>query len=157
MKFTRIPRMVVFQRAGAPAYLIPTYCALADFASNQDGTCWPRMDTVARTLGISTRSVQRHVRALVAAGLVELVERRRSARGRFSSYVYRLVLMGRFSKARTTGHRRRPVGAAPNKERTKQQKNTPQSPPIRGEEGARRRRSGYAWLFGDGPEGEGTG
>ncbi len=47
-KFTRIPKMVTFQRAGAPAHLIPTYCALADYASNEDGVCWPRMDTVAR-------------------------------------------------------------------------------------------------------------
>ncbi len=45
--FTRIPKMVLFRRAGAPAYLVGTYCALADYASNEDGVCWPRMDTLA--------------------------------------------------------------------------------------------------------------
>ncbi len=146
-KFTRIPKMIVFRRAGAPAYLIPVYCALSDYAANKTGLCWPRMDTLAATLGISVRSVQRHLSALRDAGLIEFVERRRSARGRFSSWCYRLVLVAGFSRNSTTGHGRRPVGAAPYKERTKRQKNTPQPPPIRGEEGARRRREGYAWLF----------
>ncbi len=156
MKFTRIPKMVTFQRAGVAAHAIPVYVALADFANNSTGLCWPRMDTLARTLGISVRSVQRHVAALVAAGLVELVERRRSG-GRFSSYIYRLVLVGRFSKARTTGHSRRSVKPAPNRDEHKQRNNTPQSPPIRGEEGARRRREGYEWLFRGPGEGEGSG
>ncbi len=146
-KFTRIPKSIVFQRAGAPAYLIGTYAALADYASNKDGVCWPRMDTLAATLGISVRSVQRHLHALSEAGLVEFVERRRSARGRFSSWCYRLVLMASFSRSSTTGHGRRPVKAAPYKERTKQRKNTPPNPPIRGDEGTRRRREGYEWLF----------
>ncbi len=137
--------------------MIPVYAALADYAGNKDGLCWPRMSTLADTLNLSTRTVQRHVAALVAAGLVELVERRRSARGRFSSYVYRLVLVAGFSRSATTGHGRRSVKPAPNRDEHKQRNNAPQSPPIRGEEGARRRRSGYAWLF-DGPgEGEGTG
>ena len=155
-KFSRIPKMVVFRRAGAPSYLVPVYCALSDYAANGTGLCWPKMSTLADTLGISVRSVQRHISALVRLGLVELVERRRSARGRFSSWCYRLTLMAGFSKAATTGHGRRAARGPSNVSGTKRQKNTPQTPQIRGEEGARRRRSGgYGWLFGD-DEGDGA-
>lgn len=152
-KFTRIPKMVTFQRAGVPAYLVPTYCALADYAANKTGLCWPRMDTLASTLGFSVRTVQRHLSALREAGLIEFVERRRSARGRFSSWCYRLILMASFNKSATTGHGRPPVKGGPMFSGTKRQKNTPQTPPIKGPEGARRRRAGYEWLFdrGGGP------
>ncbi|MDP9476234.1 MAG: helix-turn-helix domain-containing protein [Actinomycetota bacterium] len=150
MKFTRIPRMVTFRRAGVAAHLIPTYCALSDYAANQTGLCWPRMDTLARTLNLSVRTVQRHVAALVAAGLVELVERRRSARGRFSSWTYRLLLVAGFSKARTTGHGRRPVKGGPMFSGTKQSKNTSPAPPQTKEEQRRRRWEGYEWLLGQG-------
>ncbi len=156
-KFTRIPKMIVFQRAGAPAYLIPVYCALSDYAGNKDGLCWPKMSTMARTLGISTRTVQRHLAALQAAGLVEFVERRRSARGRFSSWCYKLVLMASFNKPATTGHGRRAVRGPSKVSGTKRQKNTPQPPQQSKDEQRRRRRAGgYAWLFGeDGEDGAG--
>lgn len=157
MKFTRIPKMVVFKRAGAPSYLVPVYAAVADYANNKTGLCWPRMDSLASTLGISVRSVQRHLAALRELGLIEFVSRRRSARGRFSSWTYRLVLMAGFSKAATTGHGRRPVKGVPMFSGTKQRKNTPQPPPIRGEEGARRRQQGYEWLFRDDEVADGAG
>lgn len=146
-KFTRIPKMVTFQRAGAPSYLVGTYCALADYASNDDGLCWPRMDTLASTLNLSVRTVQRHLTALRELGLIEFVDRRRTARGRFSSWTYRLLLMASFSRGPTTGHSRRAAKTPSNIPGTKRQKNTPQTPPLRGEEGSKRRREGYEWLF----------
>ncbi len=155
-KFTRIPKMVMFQRAGAPAYLVGTYCALADYAANNTGLCWPRMDTLASTLGISVRTVQRHLSALRELGLIEFVDRRRTARGRFSSWCYRLVLMASFSKGSTTGHSRRSARGPSNIPGTKQKKNTPQTPPQTKQERRQRRYEGYAWLFGDVSEGEGV-
>jgi DNA-binding transcriptional ArsR family regulator len=147
--------MVVFQRAGAPAYLVPVYAVLSDYANNRSGLAWPKMSTLADTLGISVRSVQRHLSALRELGLIEFVQRRRSARGRFSSWCYRLVLVASFNKS-TTGHGRRPVKGVPYKEERKRQKNPPQTPQQSKEEQRRRRRAGgYAWLFGDG-EAEGT-
>ena len=157
MQFTRIPRSIVFKRAGAPSYLIPTYAALADYAGNKSGLAWPKMSTLADTLGISVRSVQRHLAALQAAGLVEFVARRRSARGRFSSWCYRLTLMAGFSKAATTGHGRRAARGPSKVSGTKRRKNDPPTPPIRGDEGAKRRREGYGWLFDRGDRANGAG
>ncbi len=156
-KFTRIPKMIVFRRAGAAAHLIPVYAALSDYANNKTGLCWPKMSTLADTLGISVRSVQRHLAALRELGLIEFVQRRRSARGRFSSWTYRLLLMASFSKAATTGHGRRAARGPSNVPGTKRQKNDPPAPPIKGAEGARRRREGYEWLFRDSGETDGAG
>src|SRR5215213_11731244 len=84
--------------AGVPVEAIPTYCALADHANNKNGLCWPRMDTLAKILGRSVRTVQRHLHLLRELSLIEFVERRR-LRGRYSSYVYRVLHI-----MRTTGH-----------------------------------------------------
>ncbi len=129
---------------------MPTLQVLSDHADNSTGLCWPKMETLARILGRSVRTVQRHVHELVRLGLLELVERRRW-RGRYSSYTYRVVhfvdLVRRKKASSTTGHGG-PVGkGAPYKEQTKHYEHPPKSPPIRGEEGARRRREGYQWLF----------
>ncbi len=146
-KFTRIPKMITFQRAGAPSYLVATYCALSDYASNKDGVCWPRMDTLASTLNLSVRTVQRHLNALRELGMIEFVNRRRTARGRFSSWTYRLLLMASFSKSSTTGHGRRPVKGVPMFSGTKRQKNTPLTPQQTKDEQRQRRQEGYEWLF----------
>jgi DNA-binding transcriptional ArsR family regulator len=149
-KFTRIPKMIIFQRAGAPSYLVGTYCALADYAANDTGLCWPRMDTLASTLKISVRTVQRHLSALKELGLIEFVDRRRTARGRFSSWCYRLVLMASFNKPATTGHSWRPAKTPSNIPGTKRQKNTPLTPREKDSSLSGSRRSikdGYEWLF----------
>ena len=98
-KFTRIPKMRDLIEAGVPAEAIPTYCALTDYSNNKTGLCWPKMETLAKTLGRSVRTVQRHLHLLKELGLVEFVERRR-LRGRYSSYVYRVLHIMRT----TTGH-----------------------------------------------------
>ena len=131
-KFTRIPKVEALVLAGVPTEAIPIYCALSDYANNKSGLCWPKMETLAKTLGRSVRTVQRHLHLLKELGLIEFVERRRQS-GRFSSYLYKVVHI-----VRTTGHGRRLVSGNPNIRRTKRSVTPPNSPP----------REGYGWLFG---------
>src|SRR5215212_3858599 len=143
-RFTRIPKTSELISAGVPTEVIPTYCALADYTNNKTGLCWPKMETLASTLGRSVRTVQRHLHVLKSKGLVEFVERRRT-RGRYSSYLYRVVHI-----VRTTGHGR-PLGSRSlYKERTKRLSNSPkpqESKEERKQREAKRRREGYEWLF----------
>jgi DNA-binding transcriptional ArsR family regulator len=166
-KFTRIPKTSELASAGVPAEAIPTLCALADYANNKTGLCWPKMETLAKTLGRSVRTIQRHLHLLGELGLVEFVERRRNRRGRFSSYLYRVVHI-----TRTTGHGRRVEKRSPIYRGTKRSVTPPDSPPkeafnwLFGKERnpeaeeeyknnqeqsrrleAQRRREGYEWLF----------
>ncbi len=144
-KFTRIPKVRDLMEAGVPAEAIPTYCALTDYANNKTGLCWPKMETLAGTLGRSVRTVQRHLHLLKELGLIEFVERRR-LRGRFSSYLYRVLHI-----MRTTGHGGR-VGSIL-KGRTKPslstepQKTTQQERQDKKRQAAQRRREGYEWFF----------
>jgi DNA-binding transcriptional ArsR family regulator len=131
-KFTRIPKVRDLMEAGVPAEAIPTYCALTDYANNKTGLCWPKMETLANTLGRSVRTVQRHLHLLMELGLVEFVERRRNS-GRFSSYLFKVVHI-----VRTTGHGRRSVRGSPIYRRTKRSVTPPNSPPT----------EAYGWLFG---------
>jgi DNA-binding transcriptional ArsR family regulator len=154
--FTRIPKVSDLVLAGVPTEVIPTYCALADYSNNKTGLCWPRMDTLARRLSRSPRTIQRHLHLLKERGLIEFVERKRDWHGRFGAYVYRVVHIAaatarrkgaqsvssrkeRRSKKRfTTGHGGR---VAPIKGQTKQKEVTP-LPPKRGIT------QGYWWAFG---------
>ena len=144
-KFTRIPKVCDLVAAGVPVEAIPTYCALTDYANNKTGLCWPKMETLAKTLGRSVRTVQRHLHLLKELGLIEFVERRR-LRGRYSSYVYRVLHI-----MRTTGHGGR-VGSIL-KGRTKPSLSTkpPQTqdydPQEERKRQAQRRREGFGWLF----------
>jgi DNA-binding transcriptional ArsR family regulator len=131
--------------AGVPAEAIPTYCALTDYANNKTGLCWPKMETLAKTLGRSVRTVQRHLHLLKELGLIEFVERRR-LRGRYSSYLYRVLHI-----MRTTGHEGRVASIL--KKRTKPSlstqptKTTKEDRQERKDRAAERRREGYEWLF----------
>ena len=144
-KFTRIPKMRDLIETGVPSEAIPTYCGLTDYANNKTGLCWPKMETLANTLGRSVRTIQRHLHLLKELGLVEFVERRR-LRGRYSSYLYKVLHI-----VRTTGHEGR-MGSIL-KGRTKPSLST--EPPKtqkqdRQEERkreAKRRREGFEWLF----------
>ena len=154
-RFTRIPKVHDLILAGVPTEVIPTYCALADYSNNKTGLCWPRMETLARRLSRSPRTIQRHLHLLKEKGLIEFVERRRDWHGRFGAYLYRLVHIaaatarkgaeatGRKGRRRkkhpTTGHGG-PV--APNKGTTKRQEVSPLPP--KGDV-----KEGYQWLFGD--------
>jgi DNA-binding transcriptional ArsR family regulator len=143
-RFTRIPKTSELICAGVPTEVIPTYCALADYTNNKTGLCWPKMETLASTLGRSVRTIQRHLHTLRERGLIEFVERRRH-KGRYSSYLYRVVHI-----VRTTGHGRRVEGRSLYRERTKRLSNSPkttESKQGRRQREAKRRREGYEWLF----------
>jgi DNA-binding transcriptional ArsR family regulator len=113
------------------------------------------METLARRLSRSPRTIQRHLHLLKEKGLIEFVERRRDWHGRFGAYLYRVVHIaaatarkgaeaaGRKGRRRkkhpTTGHGG-PV--ASNKKQTKRQE-VPPLPP-KGDV-----KKGYQWLFDD--------
>jgi len=137
-KFTRIPKVNDLVYQGVPTEAIPTYCCLADHANNKTGLCWPKMETLAAILNRSARTIQRHLHLLKDLGLIEFVERRRT-KGRFSSYLYRVLHI-----VATTGHGRRVNPELPNSRRTKPSKNAPKSPSENVKEG-------YEWLFGEDP------
>ena len=143
-KFTRIPKVCDLVAAGVPVEAIPTYCALTDYANNRTGLCWPKMQTLARTLGRSVRTIQRHLHLLKEKGLIEFVDRRR-LRGRYSSYLYRVLHIA------TTG--REEYVASILKERTKPrlstkpQKTTESDRQEKRRREAKRRREGFEWLF----------
>ena len=99
-KFTRIMKVQDLIYAGVPTEAISTYCALSDYANNKTGLCWSKMETLAMTLGRYVPTVQRHLHLLKELGLIDFVERRRR-RGRFSSYLYKIIHIA------TTGHGRR--------------------------------------------------
>src|SRR5215210_5024985 len=111
--FTRIMKVQDLAYAGVPTEAIPTYCALTDYANNKTGLCWPKMDTLAKTLGRSVRTIQRHLHLLRERGLIEFIERRRN-KGRFSSYLYRVLHI-----VHTTGQGRPAIKGDPNRRRTK--------------------------------------
>jgi predicted transcriptional regulator len=143
-KFTRMPKTEELMEAGIPAYAIGTLCVLSDHANSKSGLCWPSMNRLARILGCSVRTVQRHLHVLKDQGLVEFVERRRH-KGRYSSYLYRVVHI-----VRTTGHGRRVGARFLYKERTKRLSNSQKSTESnqeRKQREAKRRREGYEWLF----------
>ncbi len=144
-KFTRIPKMRDLVEAGVPAEAIPTYCALTDYANNKTGLCWPKMETLAKTLGRSVRTIQRHLHLLKELGLIEFVERRR-LRGRFSSYLYQVLHI-----MRTTGHRGHMASILKGRTKPGLSRNPRQiqnyDPKEKRKREAERRREGFEWLF----------
>jgi DNA-binding transcriptional ArsR family regulator len=146
-KFTRIPKVHDLIEAGVPAEVIPTYCALTDYANNKTGLCWPKMETLAKTLGRSVRTIQRHLHLLKECGLIEFIERRRN-KGRFSSYLYRVLHIVRTT---TTGHQRPSASILKKRTKprlsTKPQKTTEKDRQESKKRAAERRREGYEWLF----------
>ena len=144
-KFTRIPKVRDLIEVGVPAEVIPTYCGLTDYANNKTGLCWPKMETLANTLGRSVRTIQRHLHLLKELGLVEFVERRR-LRGRYSSYVYRVLHI-----MRTTGHGGSVASILKGRTKpslsTKPPKPTEKDRKEKRNREAQRRREGFEWLF----------
>jgi hypothetical protein len=151
--FTRIPKVEHLIQSGVPAEVIPTYCALSDYSNNKSGLCWPKMTRLAQTLNRSVRTIQRHVHLLASRGWIELVERRRH-KGKFSSYLYRVLHI-----TKTTGHRQRVARRSLYKDRTKSFQNSEQAyitskdqeqqKQISKQRQRERRKAGYEWLFGE--------
>jgi len=92
------------------------------------------METLAATLNRSVRTIQRHLHVLRECGLIEFVERRRH-KGRFSSYLYRVLHI-----VHTTGHGKPVDRTFLYKRRTKQSTNTQKSQADYQD---------YAFFFGD--------
>jgi len=112
------------------------------------------MDTLARRLSRSPRTIQRHLHLLKERGLIEFVERRRDWHGRFGAYVYRVLHIaaatarkgaegvsrkGRRRKKRSTTGHEGPMALLVGQ--TKRHEDTP-LPPM-GEI-----KQGYWWAFG---------
>jgi len=152
-KFTRMPKVEHLAAHNVPYRAYATLAALSDHANNKNGLCFPTMVRLSRLVGCSVRTIQRHVHLLAKLGLIELLERRRNKKGRFSSYLYRVCHI-----IRTTGHGRRMAGrGAIYKERTKPLSNPnqannsyidPKDEEARRRSIERRRRTeGYEWFF----------
>jgi DNA-binding transcriptional ArsR family regulator len=141
-QFTRVPKMADLVAAGVPLRAVPTYLALADHANNRTGETFVSVVRVSEVLRVCRRTVERHLGALEAAGVIKRQRQRRGRRGRFSSCLRILVSFAGFTvRQRRTDRGRRPIVTA-----TKPIRNTPQSPPSREEQRARRMR-GYEWLL----------
>jgi hypothetical protein len=114
------------------------------------------MQTLAKRLSRSPRTIQRHLHLLKEKGLIEFVERKRDWHGRFGAYVYRVVHIAVVAvrkgadmtddrerrprrKHTTTGHGGR---VASNKRLTKPNQHTPLPP-------KKDTKDGYGWLFGE--------
>ncbi len=158
-RFTRIPKIHDLISTGIPTEVIPTYCALADYSNNKTGLCWPRMETLARRLSRSPRTIQRHLHLLKEKGLIEFVERKRDWHGRFGAYLYRVLHIAAATargeeKSRTERRQSRKRGSnkssttgrggrvAPIKGLTKPKEGTPLPP-------KKDLKSGYWWFFGE--------
>jgi hypothetical protein len=117
------------------------------------------METLARRLSRSPRTIQRHLHLLSEKGFIEFVERKRDGRGRFGAYLYRVLhiaaVTARGEKERTTERRRsRKRGSkkppttghgrrvAPIKGLTKRNEDTPLPP-------KKDLKKGYWWFFGE--------
>ncbi len=144
-RFTRIPKTYDLIQAGCPTEVIPTYAALTDHANNRTGLCWPRMETLARRLSRSPRTIQRHLHLLKEIGLIEFVERKRDGRGRFGAYVYKVLHIIASTSSKATGH----AGPMAPLNRKTKRSNNPLTPKKSKDDQRKRRREGYSWLFGD--------
>jgi DNA-binding transcriptional ArsR family regulator len=141
-QFTRVPKIAELLADGVPLRAVPTYLALADHANNRTGETFVSVARVSEVLKVCRRTVERHLVALEAAGVIKRQRQRRGGRGRFSSCLRILVSFAGFTvRQRRTDRGRKPIVTA-----TKPLRNTPQSPPSREEQRARRMR-GYEWLL----------
>ena len=59
----------IYSENNLPHRAKTVYIYLRD-RSDQDGTCWPGVKTIAKELKLSTRTVQRAIKDLEQAGLV---------------------------------------------------------------------------------------
>jgi DNA-binding transcriptional ArsR family regulator len=137
-KFTRVPKITELITAGVPLRAVPTYLALADHANNRTGETFVSVARVSEVLKVCRRTVERHLGALEAAGVIKRQRQRRGRRGRFSSCLRILVSFAGFTARQRSKHGKRP----PIITGTKHPPNTPSR-----EEQRARRRAGYEWLL----------
>lgn len=60
---------------GVTPAALAVYTAMLSYRNRETGTAWPRQATLAERIGISTRLLRRHLRQLLDAGLLALVQR----------------------------------------------------------------------------------
>ena len=54
---------------------VAVYAVLQRYADRTTGQCWPRVSTLAATLNLSTRCVQKYLRHLARLGLIDMAPR----------------------------------------------------------------------------------
>jgi DNA-binding transcriptional ArsR family regulator len=67
-----------------------TWLAVAAYVNARTGAAWPRVERLAADRGLTPRAVQRHLRELEAAGLLDVAESRRPD-GSQGTNTYRLA------------------------------------------------------------------
>lgn len=123
-RFTRTPKMQELVDCGVPLRAVPVYHALADHADNRTGRTIVSVEVVASILKVCRRTVERHIAALEAAGVIKRQRQRRTKRGRFSSCLCVVISFALFTV-------RQPARDRPRRERrpsTKRYVSTPKSP-----------------------------
>ena len=160
-KFSRVPKteelVPQLREAGVGLHVLPTYLCLLDHCNSKTGRAWPSINRMSTILGLCRRTVERHMRQLVDAGLVLRNDQQRGRRGRYSTrrYVVVAVLFFRRATVRHGGRTRKP---SLYKERTKSLLNSRKEQisdqdqayreeAIRKKRGQEGRIRGYEWLF----------
>ena len=160
-KFSRVPKaeelVPQLREAGVGLHVLPTYLCLLDHCNSKTGRAWPSINRMANILGLCRRTVERHMRQLVDAGLVLRNDQKRGRRGRFSTRRYVVVAVLFFARA-TVRHGGLTSKPSLYKERTKSLLNSPKErisdqdqayreEAIRKKRGQEERIRGYEWLF----------
>ena len=159
-KFSRIPKaeelVPQLRTAGVGLHVLPTYLCLLDHCNSKTGRAWPSINRMAKILGLCRRTVERHMKDLVNAGLVLRNDQKRGRRGRFSTRRYVVVAVLFFRRA-TVRHGGRTGERSLYKRRTKNSSNSPRErisaidkehreQTIKQRRGEQRKR-GYEWFF----------
>src|SRR3712207_6880973 len=110
-KFSRIPKaeelVPQLREAGVGLHVLPTYLCLLDHCNSKTGRAWPSINRMATILGLCRRTVERHMKDLVEAGLVLRNDQQRGRRGRFSTRRYVVVAVLFFKGATACDGRRK--------------------------------------------------
>ena len=141
-KFTRTPKAEELIQCGVPTYAFPTYHALADHADNKTGKTRVSVERLAGILKLCRRTVERHLSALEAAGVIRRQHQRRTRRGRFSSCICVVIAFALFASSATVRHEGKDRSRRASKG-TKPYRSTPQTP-----QGAKSRRGGRREAMG---------
>ncbi len=159
-KFSRVPKaeelVPCLREAGVGLHVLPTYLCLLDHCNSRTGRAWPSINRMANILGLCRRTVERHMRQLVDAGLVLRNDQQRGRRGRFSTRRYVVVAVLFFRRA-TVRHGGRTSKRSLYKRRTKSSLNSQKEQisdidkehreqTIKQRRGEQRKR-GYEWFF----------
>ena len=91
--WSMLPAAAVCDRSLGQCTPLHVLAWLCKYRNTKTGECYPAVETMALDLGITARSVQRHIEALIECGHVVVVERRNRATGRQTSNLY-YVLYG---------------------------------------------------------------